>query len=237
MQTIKVDKLNLSAGDWVLDVGCGEGRHLHAVYWNKLVNVVGVDINRQSLETAREGLQEFDSNHEPTGNWYLQEGNIHSLPFPDNHFDTVICSEVLEHIPNYTSALSEIDRVLSNSGKLAVSVPRYGPERICWWLSDDYHEVDGGHVRIFREKQLRDAVELFGFTSNESHYEHALHSPLWWLKCLLWWNKDQSNLITLYEKILEWDLEENPELLSWIESALNPIIGKSFVVYFVRDSR
>ena len=59
--------------------------------------------------------------------------------------------EVLEHIIDYQSAV-EINRILKPQGKLAVSVPKFFPEWICWKLSLDYRNTPGGHVRIFKFK-------------------------------------------------------------------------------------
>ena len=72
------------------------------------------------------------------------------LPFADGTFDRVIASEVLEHIPDDAAAMAELARVLRPGGTMAVTVPRCGPEVVNWVLSDEYHDVPGGHVRIYR---------------------------------------------------------------------------------------
>lgn len=237
MQTVDVDRLDLSAGDWVLDLGCGEGRHLHALHWTNLVHAVGLDLNRDSLRTAREGFDEIEENGgEPRGSWALQQGDALRLPYPSDQFDAVICAEVLEHLPDYETALDEIDRVLKPDGELAVSVPRFGPEAVCWWLSEEYHQVEGGHVRIFRERELRDRIESTGFRFEDKNYKHGLHAPFWWLKCLLWDRQEDSRLVELYERLLEWDLTNQPRLTRWIKELLDPLIGKSTVLYFSRES-
>ncbi|MFB6344811.1 MAG: class I SAM-dependent methyltransferase [bacterium] len=233
MQTVKVDRLNLETDDWVLDVGCGEGRHMHAAYWNNFVNVVGVDLDREVLETTREGFKDVGNEH--AGHWSVQRADALRLPFPDNTFDTVICSEVLEHLPDYETAIDELQRVMKPEGTAAVSVPRYGPEKICWMLSDEYHQVEGGHVRIFTQNQVKDSLKSAGFTLESTHYEHAAHSPFWWLKCLLWESKDSSFLVSTYNQILESGMLHYPTLLNWVESLLNPIMGKSYVLYFKGD--
>ena len=61
---------------------------------------------------------------------------------------------MLEHLPDDAAAMAELARVLRPGGTLAVSVPRYGPEVVNWALSDRYHRVPGGHVRIYRRRQL-----------------------------------------------------------------------------------
>src|SRR5262249_57115538 len=81
-------------------------------------------------------------------------GDATAMPFPDGSFDVVIAAEVLEHIPADRAALREITRVLAHGGTLAVTVPAWLPERICWRPSDDYHNLPGGHTRIFPRHQL-----------------------------------------------------------------------------------
>ena len=87
-------------------------------------------------------------------------GDATRLPFADGTFDRVIASEVLEHIPDDGAAFAELARVLRPGGTLAVTVPAWLPERICWALSEEYHApfVEGGHVRIYTERELRAAA-------------------------------------------------------------------------------
>ena len=56
--------------------------------------------------------------------------------------------------PGRPAAIAEAVRVLRPAGTLAVTVPRWWPERVCWALSDAYHQVEGGHVRIYQRRQL-----------------------------------------------------------------------------------
>ncbi len=237
MQTIDIERLDLRTGNWILDVGCGEGRHMLATYRSQYVNVVGIDLDQDRLDEAADSFLFYNESYGDGGLFAVSQADALKLPFPDDQFDNVICSEVLEHLPDYHSALEEIDRVLRRDGQLAVSVPRFGPERICWFLSDEYHQVKGGHVRIFRQEELQSAIEETGLTLDHHHYAHALHSPYWWLKCLLWDRRDDSFLINAYNKILEWDLLHQSFVLEWLNLVLNPLIGKSSVLYFSRDSR
>ena len=52
MQTINFDKLNINAGDRVLDIGCGEGRHSIGLYVDREVNAIGIDLSMEDMKTA-----------------------------------------------------------------------------------------------------------------------------------------------------------------------------------------
>ena len=169
---------------------------------------------------------------EKAGSCNFVRGTGHTLPFPDNTFDQVICSEVLEHIPDYPSFLQEIQRVLKPGGLFAVSVPRYFPEWVCWQLSDAYHEVEGGHVRIFRANDLKQRIQSMNMKFLARHWAHSLHVPYWWLKCLFWDNAEEHFLVKQYHRLLVWDLMQQPWLTQTLDRLLNPILGKSVVMYF-----
>ncbi len=231
MLTINFRDFPLSKGDLVLDLGCGEGRHAINCYLQADVIALGVDLSHRDLRTAQERYLPFQQTNSER-HFYLQQADATRLPFADASIDKIICSEVLEHIHDYQSVLKEIERVLKPGGLLAVTVPRAWPEKICWWLSAAYHQVEGGHIRIFNGKQLRREIEQQTFAYQKRHWAHALHSPFWWMKCLWWQSQERNPLIKLYHRLLVWDLMQKPWLTQSLEKLLNPIMGKSLVMYF-----
>lgn len=236
MLTIDFKYFPLQPGERVLDVGCGEGRHVINAYLHGEVTAIGIDLNLNDLRTARERFTPFAEPANTEKFFALQAADAKRLPFADHSFDKVICSEVLEHIHDYEAVLREIRRVLKPQGMLAISVPRYWPEKICWQLSRAYHEVEGGHIRIFKATQLQRAVEAQNMRFLHRHWAHALHSPFWWLKCLLWEKQNESRLIKLYHRLLVWDLMQRPWLTRTLEKCLNPFLGKSVVMYFQQQT-
>lgn len=237
MQTIEPERLGLADEARVLNVGCGDGRHMHAAALAADVAVVGVDLDVERLQRARTEYEEYVE-PDAGGTFAVAEADALRLPFPDDAFDAVVCSEVLEHLPDYESAIDELARVLRPGGRLGVSVPRYGPERVCWALSEEYHQVEGGHVRIFSRATLRRAVEARDLELVDRHFAHALHAPYWWLKCL-WWERrdeDQPLPLALYERVLEWDVMAEPWPTRRLEAALDPLLGKSIAMYFKKLS-
>jgi len=235
MQTINFDKLNINAGDTVLDIGCGEGRHSISLYVDREVNAIGIDLSMEDMKTAKNRIKDFSISETNSSSCIFGAGDIKSLPFEDNVYDAVICSEVLEHLESLDDAVSEIVRVLKPGGVLAVSVPRFIPELICWKLSPEYSKTPGGHVRIFRHKNLKHLILKESVSYTSFHWAHALHSPYWWLKCIFWGREKEHWLVIKYHQFLVWDLMHNPLLTRFLEAVLKPFIGKSLVMYFVKD--
>ncbi len=238
MITIDYKRLEIKPGDRLLDIGCGPGRHVCGACAYDGVMVIGADLSVDDLNEAKiriDAHRQFGGRM--GGRWALSAADVTALPFPDHYFDHVICSEVLEHIPDDRGAAAEIFRVLKPGGNLAVSVPRYLPERICWALSDAYYSVNGGHVRIYRKRQIERLFNGLGFRAKgSSHYAHGLHTPYWWLKCLVGPDKTLSLPVDLYHRLLTWDIMEKPKITRLLDTILNPVIGKSIVFYFQKHS-
>jgi SAM-dependent methyltransferase len=160
------------------------------------------------------------------------QGDALKLPFADGSFDRVIASEVLEHIPDDESAMAELARVLRPGGTMAVTVPRCGPEFINWALSDEYHNVPGG----YRQSQLVGRLQGTGLKAVGSHHAHGLHAPYWWLRCLVGPTNDSHPAVSTYHRLLVWDIEKAPKVTRYADRVLNPLVGKSLVVYLEKPS-
>jgi len=146
----------------------------------------------------------------------------------------VICSEVMEHIPNDVGAMAELTRVLRPGGTMAITIPRFLPEVINWALSDEYHNVPGGHVRIYRKTQIEGRLRSVGLRVTGHGYAHGLHSPYWWLKCLVGTTNNDNFFVKQYLRFLTWDIVKAPTFSRTLDKILSPLIGKSFVVYLTK---
>ena len=111
-------------------------------------------------------------------------------------------------------------------------MPRWLPEIICWKLSDDYHNTPGGHIRIYSDKELITKATNAGLEYDGKDYAHGLHSPYWWIKCAVGVNNDDHPLAKAYHRLLVWDIMKRPRTTQVAEKVLNPLIGKSMVLYF-----
>ena len=238
MLTVRFAWLGLRGGERLLDFGCGGGRHsFEAMRRGAVATALDADAEEAGKAAAwvRALLDEDKKTAESGGQGHVVVGDGMALPFPDACFDRVVASEVLEHLPDDGPVLAELARVTRPGGTLAVTVPRWYPEVVNWRLSSEYHNVPGGHVRIYRRAQLERRLREAGFHPYRSHHAHALHSPYWWLRCLLGARADSNALVKAYYRVLVWDITAHRRLTSWTEAALNPLLGKSLAVYARKD--
>ncbi len=236
MITVELKRLDRPGPKRILDIGCGSGRHTAAAYGLDNAFVVGADPKMDDLKQARERLA-FHDGFGAAGRgsgWRLMAADIEALPFADGSFDGVICSEVIEHVDAPRRALIEVTRVLAPGGRLALSVPRRWPEAVCWRLSKAYRTTPGGHVRIVDAARLVAAVTGLGLRHDRTHFAHSLHTPYWWLKCLLGLDRDHLAPVRWYHRFLTWDMMRRPRLTRCLDRMLNPLLGKSVVLYFTK---
>jgi ubiquinone/menaquinone biosynthesis C-methylase UbiE len=235
MLTVDFDRFPIRPGDRVLDAGCGGGRHAFEVY-RRGGRVVAFDLDADELGGVRGmfGAMAAEGQAGAGSGATATSGDATSMPFCDNAFDRVIAAEILEHVLDDQRAMFELARVLRPGGLAAITVPAFLPERICWALSAEYHEVPGGHVRIYTRVELEAKLARAGLEPRWHHHAHGLHSPYWWLKCAVGVSKDDHPLASAYHKMLVWDIMKRPFPTRAAEQVLNPLIGKSLVVYAVK---
>jgi SAM-dependent methyltransferase len=216
-------------------MGCGAGRHAFEAL-RRGGRVVAFDTDAGELQQVGAMLAAMQEAGEapPGASAATVRGDATAMPFGDGAFDRVIAAEVLEHIPGDQRAIREVARVLRPGGIAAFTVPAWLPERICWSLSDDYHNVPGGHVRIYTRAELEAKLRAAGLAVGAHHHAHGLHSPYWWLKCAVGVHDDKHRLASAYHRMLVWDIMRKPAATRLAEQALNPLIGKSLVVYAVK---
>jgi SAM-dependent methyltransferase len=239
MLTVRYEWLDLKPGDLVLDLGCGAGRHAFEAF-RRGASVVALDYSAAELKDVKAmfgALVEAGAATAPDSSRSgCVNGDATRLPFPDGVFDHVIAAEVLEHIPADETAMRELARVLKPGGTMAVTVPAWLPERICWAITDEFHApfVPGGHVRIYSEPELRSKLRGAGLEPGRAHRAHALHAPYWWLKCAVGPTNNDHPLVRAYHEVLLWDIVGRQPMATFtklVDRLANPLIGKSLIVY------
>lgn len=153
----------------ILDLPCGRGFYLNMLRYVCACRLVGADLDGEVIQKARRNV-----GHLP--DILLAQADIYALPHPDNCFDAVILSEVLEHIERDVDGLREIYRVLKPGGVVAITVPHANYpflwDPINWTLERTLRRpirrgplagLWANHVRLYRREGLRAAVEAAGF--------------------------------------------------------------------------
>jgi ubiquinone/menaquinone biosynthesis C-methylase UbiE len=159
--------------DLILDCACGRGFYLNMIRYVSQCRLVGLELEWPIIVKARRNI-----GHLP--NILLTNANIYCLPYPDNHLDAVILSEILEHIERDVDGLKEVYRVLKPGGVVAITVPNHNYP--FWWdpinktLETVFHTHIGkgplaglwaNHVRLYTAGELRQAALDAGFVVEE----------------------------------------------------------------------
>jgi len=143
----------------LLDAGCGDGINLS--FLTRLIaarrwptTVVGADYSALRIGRARE-----------LNGSRLIQGSVVQLAFQRGSFDVVICNQVLEHVPDYRAAMSELFRVLRRGGLLIAGVPNEGSPlgrlRNGFLQRSILDSTD--HVNMFTSHTLRAGLQAAGF--------------------------------------------------------------------------
>jgi ubiquinone/menaquinone biosynthesis C-methylase UbiE len=157
----------------ILDCACGRGFYLNMFRYVSQCKLVGLELDWPVIVKAKQHV-----GHLP--GLMLNNANIYALPYPDNTFDGVILSEILEHIDRDVDGLKEVLRVLKPGGVVAITVPNANYP--FWWdpinktLDTLFHTHIGkgplagiwaNHVRLYTADGLRNSVLAAGFSVEE----------------------------------------------------------------------
>jgi len=194
-----------------------------------------MDLDLESLQKNIYMLSRIEQENGSEGKWSVLQGDVQTLPFDDGTFDKIICSEVLEHVIDDEQGVRELVRVLKDGGELAVSVPDRMMETIYWKISEAYHTNPGGHIRIYKKKELVDLLCRYNLTVYAVRYKHALHSVYWLLRCLFGVRREKAFVPALYHKFLTWEIDKKSRFFQRMERLLDHFFPKSIVIYLRKE--
>jgi SAM-dependent methyltransferase len=231
--TVDLERLDVNRGDLVLDAGCGEGRHCFGML-SRGARVVGFDLDFDSMRDASKRLRSEASAQRGLGE--MTQGNIFKLPFADGTYDRVICSEVMEHVHSYRDAAKELARVTRPGGKLAITIPTTTSEHLYLRMGDEYFESPGGHIRIFKPRELAKGLAEAGLNTVGVGFAHGFHTPYWVLRSIMHLpNADESAIVRAYRLFLIQ--ATGSKLMDRMEKWLNYVCPKSLILYAEKPER
>ena len=193
-------------------------------------HVVAFDHDADELAAVDAMFRAMDAAGEPPAGATARvvRGDVLALPFPDGAFDKVIAAEVLEHIPDDVRAMAEIARSF---------VPAAGSPSPCrgGGRSGSAGRCRGNTTtcRVATSGSTAATSSPSGSAPPASRRAAATTptrctAPYWWLNCAF---GQQSLPSKAWHQVLVWDIIKRPWLTRTAESLLNPVLGKSLVVY------
>jgi ubiquinone/menaquinone biosynthesis C-methylase UbiE len=165
-------------GDRFIDAGCGTGEYL-AVALSQGAEAIGADLSRTYLLRADGRFRAAR----------LLQADVTHLPLRPESVDVLLCSEVIEHLPNPEAALTEFARVTKRVA--LITTPNFGAMRVIAgkFLRSQMEDLDRwvGHISVFPLKELCQKIEASGWRLLSVRTLHiappavmeALHLPRW----------------------------------------------------------
>ena len=155
-------KSGIKPTDRVLDIGTGTGANLRLLRGLGLGAVCGLDSSDEAIGyCVSKGLGS------------VQKGDICALPFPDESFDFVLATDVIEHVDDDAAAAREIARVLAPGGMALISVPAF---QSLWGLQDR----QAFHKRRYRMGPLLSLLQKAGLSPQRHyHFNYLLFAPIY----------------------------------------------------------
>jgi ubiquinone/menaquinone biosynthesis C-methylase UbiE len=194
----QLDTLNINAtGKRVLDVGCGPGNLLVALSTDTPELLVGVDVDAIFLTAGRSRIGKLIER--PSAQPALLRASLPILPFADASFDLVTCFLVMPHVPDDTTALTELVRVLKPGGTLAISghglgfplryLKRFKLKPLQMYLASLIYRCTGKKwIRntLQNDKKICDILKRIGMVPEMPHYNKKVLGCVatYWIKAM-----------------------------------------------------
>lgn len=143
----------------------------------------------------------------------------------------MVCTEVLEHIPDDRAGIAELARVLKPGALIAVSVPNYIPEVVFWTISWGYWHSPGGHIRIYKPHEMARMLGESGLELYAERLRHSIQTAYWFLRCTFGIENENFPVTRYFQKFVQWHYRRRVRLLENLEALANPVLGKDLILY------
>lgn len=157
-----ISDLGVSQSEPVLDVGTSAGTNLRMLRDLGYRERTGLDFSEEAIRWCAE--KDLGTVH---------RGDITRMPFPDGHFSLVLATDVIEHVDDDLTALSEVYRVLRPGSAALITVPAFPS---LWGLQDEVSH----HKRRYRREPLLERIAEAGLSvERDFHFNYLLFGPIW----------------------------------------------------------
>lgn len=178
-----LNRAGIQPSDSLLEVGCGDGALSGLIAKTFGCRVTGTDPSAEGIRFS----QEMFKKHRLEGSFLVTEG--YHLPYPDGTFDVIVLADVIEHLQNPGAMLTELKRLIKESGHIIITTP----------IRSSEHPEDKMHVQEFFPDQLIGLCEpFFGSPS-----ERILSHPVVWYELYTYGQKFTRSLIRLYCRLAD----------------------------------
>lgn len=233
MLTINFNLLKVNDGERVLDAGCGTGRHTFHLCKERCF-VIAMDLLEEDVLRVKYFISLMDGKKEKSAQSAALIADVHHLPFKDGSFHKIVCSEVLEHLPDDQGGLSELVRALKKGGEMAISVPTFFSEALFGSLSAEYFNTPGGHIRKYKAKELAGMLKAQPLSILALRHEHSFHTAYWMLRCIFGLHRESALIPRLYKMFLDWTIASHS--FKSFDRFFNRMFPKS-IVFYARKTR
>lgn len=151
-----ISRMELPADASVLDIGTSTGTNLRMLRDLGFTCCEGLDRSEEAVRWCAE-----------KGYGKVTLGDVCALPFPDESFDLVLATDILEHVDDDAAGLREICRVLKPEGRVLITVPAF---KILWGLQDEVAQ----HKRRYRARELLARINVAGLRADKWFYFNYL---------------------------------------------------------------
>jgi SAM-dependent methyltransferase len=173
-QQIDFPGFDIRAEDTVVDVGCGGGDV--CLYAGRMgASVIGIDVEPSLIERTTNAMSEVGS-----GSFRGIVSDANPIPLPDGIASVVVATEVMEHVPDPASFLSELVRIGRPGARYLLSVPDPKSERIMKRIAPTWYWEPPLHVNVFQPDDLDQLLKCAGLEVRSTH-SSGFYWSMWWL--------------------------------------------------------